>query len=351
LRVATNRNRRAAPPIEIEIRRGALVESSHRVAGVVVDADGAIVHAFGDPERAVYPRSAVKPLQALAVVESGAADAVALTAAELALATGSHAGEAVHVETARRWLGRLGLDPAALVCGAHPPFSAAAAHALVRGGEAPSALHNNCSGNHLAILTTARHLGQPLAGYEHPDHPVQLYLRRILAEVGDCDLGAAPTAIDGCSIPTIAIPLATLALLLARLGAPDRLPRERATAARRVGAAMAAHPEMVAGPGRFATEAMAATGGAVLIKSGAEGVMTAAWPARGLGVALKVEDGAERARDTALAAVLDRIGAFDAAARTALDRYLGPVLRNWRGVETGTIVARFAPSSSGDSRG
>jgi len=342
----TNRNRRAAPPIEVEVRRGTLVESIHRVAGVVVDADGAIVHAFGDPERAIYPRSAVKPLQALATVESGAADAFALTAPELALASGSHAGEAIHVETARRWLARLALDPAALACGAHPPFSEAAVHALVRGGEAPSALHNNCSGNHLAILTTVRHWGQSLAGYERPDHPVQLYMRRILSEVGDCDLGVAPTAIDGCSIPTIAMPLATLALLLARFGSPDRLPPARAAAARRVGAAMTAHPAMVAGQGRFATDAMAATGGAVLIKSGAEGVMAAAWPARGLGLALKVDDGAARARDTALAVLLDRLGAFDAAAKVALGPYLDPLLRNWRGVETGTIVARVALSSS-----
>jgi L-asparaginase II len=167
-----------APPVAVHVARGAAVESRHRASYAVVDRAGGVVAGAGNPAAAVYPRSAIKPLQALPVVETGAADQFALTTAELALACASHGGEPIHVGSAARVLGRAGLGPSDLECGAHLPTHIPSQHALIRAGEAPSPLHNNCSGKHAAMLATAVHMGEPTRGYIRPDHPVQ---RRVLS--------------------------------------------------------------------------------------------------------------------------------------------------------------------------
>jgi L-asparaginase II len=323
-------------PFVVEVRRGALAESRHRVLAVVADADGAVVAAWGDGQRPIYPRSAVKPLQALPLVESGAADACGLSAAELALACASHGGESVHTCTVASWLGRLGLGPADLECGSHPPYHAATAEALVARGEAPSALHNNCSGKHAGMLTTARQLGEPTAGYVRADHPVQRRIAAVLEEM--CRAPVAAAGIDGCSIPTLAQPLAALATGMARFVAPDGLPPARAAACRRIAAAMLAEPGMVAGDGRFCTTLMRAAAGRIVAKGGAEGVYLAGLPARGLGLALKVEDGAPRAAEAGLAALLDWLDALDDGLRVAIAGFAAPRLSNRRGQAVGEIV-------------
>ena len=196
-------------------------------------------------------RSAIKPLQALALIETGAAAAFSVSEEEIALASASHSGEPDHVRLGEAWLDRLGLTEGDLACGAHRPMHGASARALVQAGVAPGPLHNNCSGKHLALLTTALHLGEPVADYVAPEHPAQRRLRDIVGELAALDLEGAPRATDGCSIPTIAVPLRNLARALAQLADPAGLAPARAAAARRITAAMAAHPYLVAGSGRY----------------------------------------------------------------------------------------------------
>lgn len=331
------RARAAANPILVEVTRGEGTESRHRGAAAVFDSQGRAVASWGDIERPVFPRSAVKPLQVLPLIESGAAEAFGVSDAEIALACASHSGEPEQVALVAAWLGRLGLGTGALECGAHPPTNAEAAEALIRAGEAPSALHNNCSGKHCGMIATALHLGEPVAGYVRPEHPVQRRVRALLGELGGVDLSSALVAVDGCSIPTIAMPLAALARAMARFADPEGLAPARAAAARRVQAAMAAHPRLVAGSGRFCTVVLEATGGAALVKTGAEGVICAALPGARLGLALKIDDGAGRAAEVATAALLRHLGAFDSRQWAAVAAVARPALRNRNDIVVGEV--------------
>jgi L-asparaginase II len=293
----------ANPPM-IATTRGRRIESMHRGAAAVVTCGGSLVAAWGDVDRPVFVRSAAKPLQALALVETGAADAFSVSAAELALACGSHGGEPVHVAFVKAWLGRIGVGKDSLVCGPHPPLDTAAARALVRSGEPEGRLHNNCSGKHAGFVTTVRHLNLPLAGYGDIGHPLQARIRRTIAEIGDVEIGNDRVAVDGCGVPVFALPLRALARAFARLADPAALSSARANAARRVLAAMAAHPEMVAGQDRFETSVIAAGAGTIIVKGGAEGVQAAALPGLGIGIAVKIDDGAKRAAEAAMATLL-----------------------------------------------
>ena len=208
----------------VEVTRGAIVESRHLVSAAVADAGGELVAAWGEVEGPVFARSAVKPIQALPLLESGAAEALAVSDAELALACASHGGEPLHVAALRDWLARLGLAETDLECGAHPPLHEPSAEALVRSGTAPSALHNNCSRKHAAMLATARHLGEETRGYIRSAHPVQRRVAACLADMSGCDLERAPEASDGCGIPTFALPLSGLARAMARPARARRAP-------------------------------------------------------------------------------------------------------------------------------
>jgi L-asparaginase II len=336
---AADHRRGQADPLAVLIRRGDQVESAHRVAYAVANAAGAVLHHEGDVRRPVLPRSAVKPLQALPLIESGAADRFALSASELALACASHGGEPMHTEIVAAWLTRLSLDPSALECGAHTPTHEPTARQLVEGRLAPSALHNNCSGKHAGMLTLALHLGAPTAGYIAPDHPVQQRISAVLAAMSGADPG--PPAIDGCGVPTHALPLAGLATAMARLADPGTAFDQpgRAAACARIRAAMADHPLLIAGSGRPCSLIMTAVPD-ILVKTGAEGVYVAALPDRGLGVALKVVDGAGRAASVALLALLARLGALDRAASAALAEVAAPALRN----HAGRVVGRIEPA-------
>ena len=323
--------------LTVEVTRGDMIESRHRVVCAVVRADGDSVHAWGDAEGIIYPRSAIKPLQALALIETGAADAFGLGPRELALASASHSATPEHVALVAGWLERIGLGPGDLECGGHEPLDKGAAKALARAGETPKSLHNNCSGKHAGFLTTALHRGEPTAGYVKPDHPVQQRLATILSEMGDADLTSAPRGIDGCGIPVIGMPLSALALALARMADTKGLEANRREAANRILAAMTAHPWLVAGSGRFDTVAMEACKGTFVVKAGAEGVYGAVLPALGLGVALKIDDGAKRAAEVAMAAVLDHLGVLDEAAKTAMAAFLEASVLNAKGDTVGTM--------------
>ncbi len=325
----------SSDPVAVLVWRGERIESRHRVAHAVVDRSGRLLASGGDVQRSVYPRSAIKPLQALALVTSGAADRFAVSGQELALACASHGGEPFHVRLVRAWLKRLRLDESALACGTHPPLHGPSAARLVRRGASPSPLHNNCSGKHLGMLTLALHIGAPTAGYARPEHPVQRRIAALLVEMTGLDDLPGP-ATDGCSVPTWPLPLAALATAFARFANPTGLPPEIRAACERVRAAMLAHPELVAGTGRPCTAIMRAAP-EILVKTGAEGVYAAALPEQGIGIALKVEDGAGRASPVALLALLDWLGALDENAHLALTHIARPALRNHAGLEVGRI--------------
>ena len=323
-------------PILVEILRGAMVESRHRGAVAITDAAGKIVRSWGDIERPVYARSAIKPLQALPLVESGAADRYGCGDAELALSCASHHGQPAHVETVRSWLGRAGLGVEDLECGAHLPTDPSASQALIRSGEKPTAAHNNCSGKHSGFLTTARHLGEPTRGYIEAEHPVQQRIVQVLQEMTGLDLSNAPRGRDGCGIPVIGFSLAGMARGFARMVDPVGLSEERRLAARRLLDAMAAAPSMVDGTTGMCNAVMSVAGASVRLKGGAEGVYCAALPGQGLGIALKMEDGAARASTLVMATLLDRLGCFDDAQRRALQPFLAPRLNNVAAVEIGS---------------
>jgi L-asparaginase II len=322
----------------VEVWRGGRVESRHRVAVCVVDAAGTLRAALGDVDRPIYPRSAIKPFQAVPLVETGAADRLGFSEAELALACASHSGRPEHTERVAALLQRLGLSEADLGCGPHEPIDREAACALCRAGTPPGRLHNNCSGKHAGMLALARDLGAPTAGYLEPRHAVQ---RHVLASVGAfCGVDAQDRpGIDGCSAPAPAMPLHALARGAARLADPDALGPARRDAVLRILRAMRAHPELVAGPCRADHDVMRAVP-EVITKTGAEGVFLLAVPQKRLGVAIKALDGADRAAETALLAVLDALGLLAPIDRTPLQHRLEPAICD----RNGTPVGRIAPA-------
>ena len=328
------RNTEAPNPVLVEVLRGKIVESRHAGAIAIADADGRLVLALGDVARLVFPRSAVKAMQAIPLVESGASDAFGLDDAELAVACASHSGDLVHVEAVRSLLAKAGLDESYLACGAHWPVSDKAMRELMRAGRAPQAIHNNCSGKHAGMLAAAVHLGFEPRGYERPEHPLQVMIGRIISETCGIALARDGIGVDGCSVPTWPLPLAALARGFARLGTGEGLTPARAEAARRLCHACFAKPVLVAGEGRFDTISMLAPD--LFVKGGAEGVHCAALPGLGLGIALKIDDGAKRGTERVLAEV---IAALLPKARRALAEPLEGELFNWRGIEVGRIVA------------
>ncbi|WP_119392682.1 asparaginase [Taklimakanibacter lacteus] len=325
-------------PVIAEVTRGGTVESRHTGAYAVVDGTGKLIASAGDIDRAIFPRSAIKAFQCLPLIESGAADRFGFTPEDLALACASHNGEAGHVRVAQGMLAKAGGSEAQYECGAHWPHEMADQHELVRHGEKPRAIHNNCSGKHAGMLALARHLDAPVQGYTGIDHPVQRAVARAMGEICDVDLAAQPHGTDGCSVPTWAIPLRNLALGFARFGSGTGLSDARRDACRRIIEAVRAHPFMVAGSNRFCTKVMEAVPRA-FVKTGAEGVFCGAIPHAGLGIALKCDDGAHRASEAATAAVLASLPVWTEAESRALEGFAATDLRNWRKIHVGDVHA------------
>jgi len=323
-------------PVLIEVTRGSLVESTHVGAIAVVRTDGSLALRLGDVDRPVFPRSSIKSIQCLPLIESGAAERFGFTDAEIALACASHVGSERHVGVAVGMLHKIGLCESALGCGAHAPLGSSAAKALWRSGQEPDQLHNNCSGKHAGMLATAKHLGEPIAGYWEPDHPVQQRIHDIMTGLTGLPLGREVMGIDGCSVPNWAMPLRTMAAMFARLVTGDRLPAHRSAAFSRIMAACWKEPELVAGIGRADSIVMEKLPGRVFMKTGAEGVYCGGFPELGLGFALKIDDGATRASAGAVMALVERI------IPDCPDLMHRNVLKSWRGIEVGAI--RTAPA-------
>ncbi len=320
-----------------EVLRGSEVESRHFGVFVVADAAGKIVLSGGNDARAIFPRSAVKALQALPLLLSGAADRFGLTDAELALACASHVGSRLHAQTAADMLARAGRDETCLECGAHWPVGTTAARALAASGHIPTTLHNNCSGKHAGFVCTAIHAGHDPRGYIDAEHPIMREVTAAMSAVTDIDLDRESPAIDGCSIPTYKMPLRGLAAGFARFGTGLGMPTGFAQAATRLRTAVADHPVMLAGEGRFDTVVTQALGPAAFVKLGAEGVYCGAIPALGLGFALKCDDGTPRAAEAATAALLQHFLGPD----ETLGRLANPLLTNWNGLTVGQIRSQL----------
>ncbi|MBA3518319.1 MAG: asparaginase [Rhizobiales bacterium] len=323
-------------PVLVEVTRGDVVESRHRGAVSVQEADGNARCALGDVDHPVFPRSAVKALQALPLVETGAADAFGYGARELALAQASHGGEPAHVEGVAAMLAAIGLSEADLECGPQLPSHKGSAALLMRDGGTPSQLHNNCSGKHANFLSVASHLGVDQRGYVLPRHPVQDAIRDVLESLTGASHNAGHRGTDGCSIPTYAAPLSAFARGFARFATGAGLSPLRAGAAKRILDAAVSAPFFVAGSGRFDTEVMEILNGAALVKGGAEGVHCAALPALGLGVAVKCDDGDGRASSAIMAALLARLMPEH---EEALRRWTARPVLTRRGAQAGEVRA------------
>jgi L-asparaginase II len=325
-------------PIIAEVTRGGIVESRHTGAYAVVDKDGRLVASAGDIDDPIFPRSAIKAFQCLPLVESGAAEHFGFTDEEIALACASHNGEAAHVRVAGGMLAKAGMSETNYECGAHWPYELSAQHDMLRHDEEPRAIHNNCSGKHAGMLALTRHLKVPAEGYTRIDHPVQQGVAQVMSELCDIDIKAQPHGIDGCSVPTWAVPLRNLALGFARFGSSAGLSVSRAAACRRIIDAVRAHPFMVAGSNRFCTRLMEMVPRA-FVKTGAEGVFCGTIPHAGLGIALKCDDGAHRASETAMAALMASLPVWTEAERQALLSFAATDLSNWRKIHVGDVHA------------
>jgi len=295
--------------IMAEVWRGDFLECVHRGHAVICDAQGNIHAAWGNPLGTVLPRSSYKMLQALPMLESGAAKEFGLGSEHLALACASHQGAFVHTDGVRKWLDHIGLSESDLRCGGHMPADRPAKKGILCGDHCIDQTHNNCSGKHAGFLTLNKHLGGG-SEYNEIDHPVQVAIKTAIEEM--VDEVTTGHVIDGCSAPNLAMTLTGLARSMARMADPTGLGSVRGKAARSLVDAMCKHPDLVAGENRACTDLMRATGGKVAVKTGAEGVFVAIVPEQGLGIALKIEDGAARASEAAIAALLVRLGVADA---------------------------------------
>lgn len=317
----------------VEVWRGDLCESRHRGHAVVCDDTGQILQAWGDPAALIYPRSSSKMIQALPLIESGAASHFGLGSQQLALSCASHNGAEAHTSRVSRWLEQLGLRDDDLRCGPQLPDDRDARTALIKADAQPCQMHNNCSGKHTGFLTLGRHLGGG-PDYIDMDHPVQQAVKSAFEEVtGE----TSPTfGIDGCSAPNHACSLHGLARAMAFFASAQDRTDTRSQAAQTLVQAMIRHPDLVAGEGRACTDLIRAMDHKVAVKTGAEGVFVAIIPERRLGVALKISDGATRASEAALSAILVRLGVLDPAHPATIAR-MTPDIRNRRDLVTGQI--------------
>jgi L-asparaginase II len=334
----------------VEVTRGPLVESRHLGALSVVDAEGEILYSCGNADLVTYLRSSAKPMQSVALVESGAAGAFDLSDRELAVISSSHNGEEMHTTCVAGILQKLSLEPQSLACGLHAPLHQPTAQRLIESGQPITVLHNNCSGKHAGMLALARHLGVSTEGYYRPEHPVQ---QRILSTVSEFT-GMAPAdivvGVDGCGVPVFGMALRNAAWAFARLADPRALPPALASAARRVVTAMQTYPEMVGGTHRFDTDLVRQVAPRLFAKGGAEGYYALGILPReadrtmGLGMALKITDGDPlgRAMPVAVIEALRQLGVLTEADLTALANWRTSEARNHRGEVVGSVRPGFS---------
>lgn len=340
----------AATPL-VEVNRGQITESRHRGHIAAVDGTGKLIAALGDPRTITYLRSSAKPFQSIPLLTSGAADRFGFTEQEVALACASHSGELIHVQLAASMLEKIGLEPSALKCGVHDPFSAAEMRKLREQRLDPNVLQNNCSGKHVGMLALALHLNAPTETYDEPQHPVQIAIREVVARFCGCSDRELAVGIDGCGVPVFGMSIITMALMYARLvkpGDPSDIDQPATAACGRIVSAMTAYPELIGGTtDRLDTEIMRAGQRRLVSKVGAEGVYTVGvlpsdeWP-NGLGLALKIEDGDDfRARPTVVIESLRQLGVLRSDSLAAVSQFARFPVKNRRGDLVGEVRPTF----------
>lgn len=327
--------------LSVQISRGGIIESEHNIKAVIVSSTGDVVESWGDVDALVYPRSAIKAMQALAFIEMGGAEKFAFSREEIAICCASHNGEPEHVATVQSMLDKLTSSETDFECGCHWPMYAEASYVLAGKGRTPNQLHNNCSGKHAGMLGLAKLLNVAPHGYIGIDHPVQQKIADTMAQMCEYDYTTAPWSPDGCSAPTWAMPLTNLALAFAKFACPDDLPAARQTACKTLYDAVVKYPFMVAGTERYCTDMMTILQQRVFLKVGAEGVYIAAIPELKLGIALKCDDGAVRAAESVMTALLDHIGITSFVAEDIMQRYRSVTLKNWEKRTTGTMTCHI----------
>jgi L-asparaginase II len=330
-------------PVLAEVTRGQTVESRHLGAFCVIGPGGKVLASLGDIEAPIFPRSAIKAFQALPLLETGAADRYGFTDEEIALCVSSHNGEPDHVRVARSMLAKAGVSETDYECGSHWPYDMPALHDMITKGETPHDVHNNCSGKHAGMLAFAKASGADVKGYVGIDHPVQQAVAKAMGEICDVDLKNQAWGIDGCSVPTWAIPLKKLALGFQRFASGDDLSDTRKAACARITRAARAHPFMVAGTERFCTDLMKAVP-RMFVKTGAEGVFCGAVPHAGIGLAVKCDDGAHRASEAATAAILVGLDCWTNEERAILQGFTRQPITSRKGVEVGEVRAIISAS-------
>lgn len=321
----------------VEVWRGPLVESSHAGIAVVANSRGEVIAGWGDADAVAFPRSALKPVQAIALVETGAYQAAGLTARHLAIACASHRAEPKHTTLVSSWLSDMGFSQDHLVCGPDRPADQTAADAAVIAGQPRQRIFHNCSGKHCGFLAVARHNGWPIERYDDPAHPAQQRYLDALSELADTDACALPFGIDGCGLPALALPISTMAVVMARFADAQVASTARRAAVLAIHGAMRGHPDLVSGTDEPGTLLARATRGRIIMKTGAEGFLAAFFPGQGLGIALKIGDGSARARLPALIAVLSSVGLLDAGEQNALTALAQAEIFN----STGAVVGRI----------
>ncbi len=338
LQPSETHQRWAEQPVLVRLWRAAHLESQHRGAWVLVDTSGAVRDGEGDWNQAVFPRSATKSLQALPLLESGAAEHLGFGDDELALTLASHHAEPAHVTRVATLLARLGLAPEHLQCGAQVPLSSSARRELLLRGERPSALHNNCSGKHAGFLALALHLGADPSSYLHFEAPGQRLVRDAVAQMSGARAGELDVAIDGCSAPTFHLPLVRLATALARVASPEGLHVERKRACERLTRAAERFPELIgASKQSLCTDLLRVSGGRLFPKLGTEAVYVVGIRGAGLGLAVKIDDGAYRAMNALVIDVLERLGYLSPDQSQALSSWRAGPVTNWAGHSVGRL--------------
>lgn len=332
----------------VEVTRGPIIESRHRGHIVAVTREGEVIASLGSPETVTYLRSSAKPFQAIPLIALGAADRFGFNEPEIAMACASHNGEPIHVALVSSMLNKIGLEPSALKCGVHEPYSAPEAQRLRERGEAPTALHNNCSGKHAGMLALALHLQAPTETYDSPENPVQIAIKETIAKFCQCGKDELAVGIDGCGVPVFGMAVKTMARIYACLVAPSDFDPPVLNACRRIVKAMTTYPELIGGTSdRLDTEMMRAGKGRLISKVGAEGVYTIGilpnteWP-HGFGLALKIEDGDDyRARPTAVIDSLRQLGILSGDSLGAVSKFARFSIKNRRGDVVGEVRPAF----------
>ncbi len=320
--------------------RSGSLESWHRGSLVVVEG-GRIVHVLGDPDQRVYCRSAVKPLQALPLLECGLAEKLGLGDGETTVMIASHNGTDRHLEAVRSLLERGGLEEEDLRCGPHPPFDREASLGMARRGEKPRRIHNNCSGKHAGFLHQADAAGVPRAEYLHPECASQLLVRRTVAEMAELEDRDLETGLDGCGAPTFRMPLSNLAIAFQNLANPDALSPVRSAACRRLLEAAASEPVLLAGEGRFCTALMRAAPGQLMPKNGAEGIYAIGLVDKRIGIAVKISDGNERGYWPVVVELLSQLGLWSEVPAGLSDFRRVPIY-NTQKLRVGEVTSAFS---------